>query len=66
MKKILSIALVALLAVSSVFAADFSGSAKIGFGYDFESKDWGFDNPAKSTQVDISADFASQSVDKVS
>ena len=62
MKKILSIALVALLAVSSVFAADFSGSASINFGYDFESKDWGFDND-KSTKVDITAEFKSGSVD---
>ena len=63
MKKILSIALVALLAVSSVFAADFSGSASINFGYDFESKDWGFAN-ANSTKIDIKAEIASGSADK--
>ena len=63
MKKILSIALVALLAVSSVFAADFSGSASINFGYDFESKEWGFDN-ITSKVVDITAVFKSGSVDK--
>ena len=63
MKKILSVALVALLAVSSVFAADFSGSASINFGYDFESKDWGFSN-ANSTKIDIKAEIASGSADK--
>ena len=63
MKKILSIALVALLAVSSVFAADFSGSASINFGYNFDSKDWGFEN-ANSTKIDIKASIASGSVDK--
>ena len=62
MKKILSIALVALLAVSSVFAADFSGSASLNFGYDFESKKWGFDND-QSTKIDITAEFKSGSVD---
>ncbi|MBO5770327.1 MAG: hypothetical protein J6R23_03655 [Spirochaetales bacterium] len=63
MKKILSIALVALLAVSSVFAADFSGSASINFGYDFESKAWGFANE-NSTKIDIKAEIASGSADK--
>ncbi len=63
MKKILSIALVALLAVSSAFAADFSGSASINFGYDFESKDWGFTNK-NSANIDIKAEIASGSADK--
>ena len=63
MKKILSIALVALLAVSSVFAADFSGSASINFGYDFGTKAWGFENE-NSTKIDIKASIASGSVDK--
>ena len=56
MKKILSIALVALLAVSSVFAADFSGSASVGFGYNLDTKDYGFKN-SDSTKIDIKADY---------
>ncbi|MBO5770464.1 MAG: hypothetical protein J6R23_04365 [Spirochaetales bacterium] len=43
MKKILSIALVALLAVSSAFAG-FSGTAKINLGANFETGAWGFAN----------------------
>ena len=56
MKKILSIALVALLAVSSVFAADFSGSASVGFGYDLDTQDYGFKN-SDSTKIEIKADY---------
>ena len=56
MKKILSIALVALLAVSSVFAADFSGSASVGFGYNLDTKDYGFKN-TDSTKIDITANY---------
>ena len=43
MKKILTIALVALLATASVFA-DFTGSATLGLGYNFEDKSYGFSN----------------------
>ena len=50
MKKILTIALVALLAASSVFAG-FSGSASVGFGYNLEKRDFGFSN-TNSTKLE--------------
>ena len=43
MKKILSIALVALLVASTAFAG-FSGKAKLSLGYDTESESYGFKN----------------------
>ena len=60
MKKILSIALVALLAASTVFAG-FSGNAKVAFGYDTTSKVYGFDN---STSVDVNVDLVTAEADK--
>ncbi len=46
MKKILSIALIAVLVASSVFAATFTGSAALEFVYNLDGeKDYGFDNP---------------------
>ncbi len=48
MKKILTIALVALLATASVFA-DFTGSATLGFGYNFEKRNFGFSNSTATT-----------------
>ena len=48
MKKILSIALIAALVVSSVFAVSFTGSAALELGYDLDSKDYGFNNAAKT------------------
>ncbi len=48
MKKILTIALVALLATASVFA-DFTGSATLGFGYNFEERQFGFSNTTATT-----------------
>ena len=48
MKKILTIALVALLATASVFA-DFTGSAELGFGYNFEEREFGFSNSTATT-----------------
>lgn len=43
MKKILTIALVAILAASTAFAG-FSGSASVGLGYNLEDKSYGFSN----------------------
>ena len=60
MKKILSIALVALLAASTVFAG-FSGNAKVAFGYDTTSKVYGFKN---STGVDVNVDLVTAEADK--
>ena len=60
MKKILSIALVALLAASTVFAG-FSGNAKVAFGYDTTSKVYGFKN---STSVDVNVDLVTAEADK--
>ena len=44
MKKILSIALIVALAVTSVFAATYNGEADIELGFDLDSKDYGFTN----------------------
>ena len=52
MKKILSIALVALLAVSSAFAG-FSGSATIKLGANFETGAWGFANSTELGKLDF-------------
>ncbi len=49
MKKILSIALIAVLVASSVFAVTFSGSAALEFGYDLDSKKYGFENTPKTS-----------------
>ena len=61
MKKILSIALVALLAASTVFAG-FSGSATLGLGYDFETGKYGFSN---SNKFDLNLDLATADAEKV-
>ena len=61
MKKILSIALVALLAASTVFAG-FSGNAKVAFGYDSKDGRYGFTN---STEVNAELDLVSAEADKV-
>ena len=61
MKKILSVALVALLAASTVFAA-VSGSATAGFGYNFDTKDYGFIGNDKNVKFDF--ELATASVDK--
>ena len=61
MKKILSIALVALLAASTVFAG-FSGNAKVAFGYDSKDGKYGFDN---SVSFDVDYEIASAEVEKV-
>ena len=55
MKKILSIALVALLAVSSAFAG-ITGDATIGFGYDINSGAIGYSN---DKTIKVNFDFAS-------
>ena len=64
MKKILSIALVALLAASAVFAAEFSGSASVGLGYNFEKKTYGFSN-SNSAEIEIETEYTSANVDEV-
>jgi len=60
MKKILSIALVALLA-GSAFAA-FTGSATLGLGYNFEDDTYGFSN---SNKFDLDFELATASAEKV-
>ena len=59
MKKILSIALVALLAASAF--AGFTGSANVDFGFDTESQKWGFVN---GTKTEVKVDLMTGSVDK--
>ncbi len=44
MKKILSIALIAALFVTSAFAVSFTGSAALNLGYNLDSKAYGFEN----------------------
>ncbi len=44
MKKILTIALIAALCLTSAFAVSFTGSAALELGYDLDSKDYGFVN----------------------
>ena len=62
MKKILSIALVALLATSAVFAG-FSGSAKINLGVNFDDGAWGFANSTELGKLDIT--WQSETAEKV-
>ncbi len=61
MKKILTIALVALLAASTAFAG-ISGSASVSLGYDTTSKIYGLKN---GTSVEASIDLASEEVENV-
>ena len=58
MKKILSIALVALLVASTAFAG-FSGKAKLSLGYDTESESYGFSNGKEfSVDLDVASETA--------
>ena len=61
MKKTIAILLVAVLAVSSVFAG-FSGKATVGLGYNWETKEYGFSN---GTGFDVNVDLATEEADKV-
>ena len=62
MKKTIAILLVAILAVSSVFAA-FSGSAQVGVGANFDNNQYGFiDN---STKVNFNFDLATASAEAI-
>ncbi|MDY4067102.1 hypothetical protein, partial [Bullifex sp.] len=54
MKKTIAILLVAVLAVSSVFAG-FSGKATVGLGYNWETKEYGFSN---GTGFDVNVDLS--------
>ena len=58
MKKIIAISLVAILAVGSVFAA-FTGSASTEFGYNIDTKDYGFIGQSNSVSFDIDVATAS-------
>ena len=62
MKKTIAILLVAILAVSSVFAA-FSGEAKIGFGGNLDNGEFGFIDKSSNVKFDI--DLATASVDQI-
>ena len=52
MKKTIAILLVAILAVSSVFAA-FSGEAKIGFGGNLDNGEFGFIDKSSNVKFDV-------------
>ena len=60
MKKILSIALVALLAASAF--AGFSGEANVGLGYNWETGDFGFSN---GTGFNVNLDLASADAEAI-
>ena len=49
MKKGIIVLLITVLAAGMVFAGTLTGSAGISFGFDLDEKDWGFNNPGKST-----------------
>ena len=61
MKKILSIALVALLAASTVFAG-ISGSASVSLGYDTTSKVYGMSN---GSGIDANIELSTETAEKV-
>ncbi len=61
MKKILTIALVALLAASTAFAG-LSGSASLGLGYNFEDKTYGFSN---DSEVKVTYELVSEEAEQV-
>ena len=61
MKKTIAILLVAVLAVSSVFAG-FSGKATVDLEYNWETKEYGFSN---GTGFDVDVDLATAEADKV-
>ena len=63
MKKVLAIALVAILVASSAFAT-FSGNATIGVGANFDNGEYGF--ITKSTNVQFNVDLATASAEKIS
>lgn len=58
MKKILSIALIAALALTSVFAVSFKGNAALNLGYDLDTKDYGFAND-KGTELKFGFELGS-------
>ena len=62
MKKTIAILLVAILAVSSVFAA-FSGEAKIGFGGNLDNGEFGFID--KSANVNFDVDLATATAEQI-
>lgn len=61
MKKIISIALVALLVAGTAFAG-FSGDASISLGYNFKDGSYGF---ANGNSVDVNLDLASETAEAV-
>lgn len=60
MKKILSIVLIAALALTSAFAG-ITGSAEVGLEYNFEDKSYGFSN---STSTEVTYELTSDKVEK--
>lgn len=63
MKKVLTIALIAAMFVTSAFAVSFTGSAALKFGYDLDTKDYGFAN-APSTTLKFGFELGSGSAEK--
>lgn len=61
MKKLISIAFVALLATATVFAG-FTGSATLGLGYNFEDDTYGFSN---SNKFDLDFELATASAEAI-
>ena len=62
MKKVLAIALVAILVASSAFAT-FSGSASVSAGYNFETGDYGF--LSNDSSFDLNVDLSTASAEAI-
>ena len=63
MKKTIAILLVAILAVGSVFATTFSGEAKLGFGGNLDTGEYGFIDKSANVKFDI--DLATANAESV-
>ena len=63
MKKTIAILLVAILAVGSVFATTFSGEAKLGFGGNLDTGEYGFID--KSANVKFDLDLATANAESI-
>ena len=61
MKKVLTIAVVAMLATSMAFAG-ISGYGQLGYKYDFDSKDTGFTN---DTNIKVDVDVVTASAEAI-
>ncbi len=61
MKKFLTVLVIAALVASSAFAS-FSGNANVAFGYNFDNKEYGFEN---GTEFNVDVDLTSASAEAI-